>query len=123
MEEKSLSLLYHNKEVFAVGHGISADWDRTNGKIENVHSDTLPSFSVPQMEFTLPANGKQEPNLSMSGFAFGEDEEIFRNLELLSGAYSQWIDAIENELRTLPSSYHEIGSSHIEKCSLANQPL
>lgn len=121
-EEQSLNLLYHNKKVYSVGHGVSADWDRSNEAVFKIFSSTLPKYSVPQMEFTLPESANK-PNLSISKFAYGSLEETVESLTKLVYAYNEWIVGIRASLNMMPSSYQGIGNKHIESCKFAAQRI
>ncbi len=116
-EEESLHLLYHKRKLYGVGHGISVDW-KTNTESDDaveVYTTTLPSYIVPQMEFTL-AGSSQKPDLSIATYAYKERGEIIDNLRLLTSSYSEWIEAIEQESKALPSNLQNIAAKHVEKC-------
>lgn len=122
-EEKSLNLLYHKKHVYAVGHGVSADWDTQDNVVKNVHTTTLPQFAVPQMEFSLPSDGGKLPDLSISTYAFDKQDVVAENLNLLVKSYGSWINDIKEQLDKLPNSYHSIGNKHINDCESAKDRI
>ena len=122
-EEKSLNLLYHKKHVYGVGHGISADWNVEDGKVKKVYTTTLPQFAVPQMEFNLPSDGGELPDLSISTYAFNDLAVIAKNLDLLARLYGNWIDDIKTQLSKLPASYHSVGNKHIADCESAKDRI
>jgi len=118
-EEESLELLYRNKKVFALGHGISADWQLDEkGNATEVHTETIPSYTVPQMEFNI--DSKERPiNLSMIDFAFSKDSEIISDLTNLVDIYQKWIDTLENEISSLPERLSNIAVLHIQRCKIS----
>lgn len=51
-ESAELRLRYRDKKVYAVGHGMAADWVATDGECRHVFLDPVPSFVVPEIETT-----------------------------------------------------------------------
>lgn len=51
-ESAELRLRYRNRKIYAVGHGVSADWDLTGGVCTKVWLDPVPAFVVPAVETT-----------------------------------------------------------------------
>lgn len=49
-EEEELALRYRDKEIFAVGHGISVDWTDPDEGPVTVRLDPLPAFTVPVLD-------------------------------------------------------------------------
>lgn len=85
-EEEELALRYRDKEIFAVGHGISVDWTNPAAGPVTIRMDPLPAFTVPVLDarksnaaiFKLGtlARLEEEPTTVIQGLAqFVEDYE------------------------------------------------
>lgn len=55
-EERSLELLYRDKQVYGTGLGVSTDWSIDETGCGSVWSDFFPEVEVPPMSFDLPEN-------------------------------------------------------------------
>lgn len=120
-EDGSLQLLYRKKKFFAAGHGTSASWqvDNSGDRATVISTDNLPSYSVPDTEFELPANGKEPPNLSMRHLAEDKTPEVVKSLESLLAAYSNWISGLEQQTRQLEDILKPAAKNHTELCRQA----
>ncbi len=49
-ETPELRLRYRDKRVFAVGHGMAADWELVDGRCKQVFLTPVPAFVVPAIE-------------------------------------------------------------------------
>ncbi|WP_158889254.1 helicase-related protein [Amycolatopsis anabasis] len=93
-ESAELRLRYRDKKVYAVGHGMAADWDLTDGICTRVFLDPVPSFVVPAVETTGLAPGSIESeallldNLSRID---SETERVTSTLDAFVDAYARWV--------------------------------
>ncbi|MFW6691540.1 hypothetical protein [Streptomyces sp. MAR4 CNX-425] len=55
-----LRLRYRNRKVYAVGHGMAADWEFTEGRCTKAYLDPVPAFVVPTIETTGFNKGSAE---------------------------------------------------------------
>lgn len=117
-EEKSLQLLYRNKNFFATGHGTSASWKagKNEGFATEVMTDHLPSYIIPQVDFGLKASEENYPDLSMRHFADDEKAMVINDLRGLHSLYEKWISAINKESETLPPHLKVPAEMHIRLC-------
>jgi hypothetical protein len=120
-EDGSLQLLYRKKKFYAAGHGTSATWKaNANGDRASVIStDSLPSHTISEMDFDLPAGGKEIPNLSMRHLAFDDTDLILKSLESLLGAYEVWIAGLDKEADNLDENLESAATDHINQCRQA----
>ena len=79
-EEKSLHLLHHKRENFAIGHGCSVNWNINNqAKCTKLFTEILPVTEV------RPIRSKNLPNLDLNMKQFSEDLNFtFKQIENLS---------------------------------------
>lgn len=119
-EDGSLQLLYRKRKFFAAGHGTSAKWEATEDatRATVVSTDNLPSHTIPQMEFDLPAEAG-ELSLSMRHFANDEIDKIVATLESLVSTYETWISGLEKESGGLDGNLKPAAAAHIELCKQA----
>lgn len=117
-EEKSLQLLYRNKNFYATGHGTSASWKVGPGAgfAGEVMTDHLPSYIIPQIDFGLHASEESFPNLSMRHIADDKKPEVIRDLKLLLSLYEKWISGLEKDSESLPQHLKQPAGIHIKLC-------
>ena len=117
-EEASLRLLYRNKQFFSAGHGTSVDWTKADdGFASEIHTVTMPQFSVPEMDFTLLEPTKSDGlDLKMKTMAIDSDEIVLASLAGLTGRYSAWIDSLEERKSKLEPRLLDAADRHIQLC-------
>lgn len=120
-EDGSLQLLYRKRKFFAAGHGTSAAWkiDAGGNRAFAVSTDNLPSHTIPEMDFSLPADGGNLPDLSMRHLAFDDAGTVIKSLELLLSAYQRWIAGLESEATGLDTALQPAAADHINQCRQA----
>ena len=119
-EEKSLSLLYRNHQVYAVGHGCAADWGEkdNDGRTSRVMAECLPMFEAPS---TTPEIEDDEGNpikvamAPLAGLVSGQDgfDELVRVIEL----YEDWIAKKRTQIANLPRYLQQTAEEHLANCS------
>ncbi|MFI7525775.1 helicase-related protein [Nocardia salmonicida] len=93
-ESAELRLRFRNRKVYAVGHGMAADWVHNNGYCSKVLLDPIPSFVVPQVETTGFAAGSAESEalrldeLTRLGT---EPARVVSSLDSFVSAFSSWV--------------------------------
>lgn len=117
-EEKSLQLLYRNKNFFATGHGTSASWQAgyNAGFATEVMTDHLPSFIIPQIDFGLQTSEESYPNLSMRHIADDNKPDVINDLKALLSLYEKWISDLDKEAESLPPHLKQPAGIHIQLC-------
>lgn len=98
-DERVAALHYADTPEFAVGHGVSADWDVVDGHCRVLRTTWLPSAQVERTE-TKAIEGVE---LSMDALGRLEDgEAASRALLPLVEAYRKWIREWEDRLPEYP---------------------
>lgn len=92
-ESEELKLRYRNRKVFAVGHGMAADWSSDAGRCTRVSLEPVPAFVVPAVEAIgfEPHTPKAEA-LSLSRLAKldSEPESVLTLLKAFVSAFEEW---------------------------------
>ncbi|WP_214326314.1 helicase-related protein [Nonomuraea sediminis] len=94
-ETAELRLRYRNRKVYAVGHGMAADWDFTDGRCTEVFLDPVPAFVVPAVETTGFAKGTPEAeSLELAHLMRldSDPEPVLRSLDAFADAFAEWVD-------------------------------
>ncbi|MFC9614383.1 helicase-related protein [Streptomyces sp. NPDC056938] len=92
-ESAELRLRYRNRKVYAVGHGMAADWKFTAGRCTKVFLDPVPAFVVPAVETTGFDEGTAEAKALELGQLQQIDKEpeaVLRSLDAFVEAFAGW---------------------------------
>ncbi len=124
-EEKSLDLLYRNKFVYGTGHGVSVDWEITDGK-GKIFTEFMPLFEVPKINLDLRRETEKEQSvndrsLSMKYLSDLNETDRFEkiaDMESFIDCYGEWIDGLQQERESdgFSARYHQAADRHIEQC-------
>jgi hypothetical protein len=117
-EEKSLKLLYRENHHYAVGHGVSVDWDdnaTASEAVDRVETTYIPHYEIPGVSFEI--EGAKDMDLSMEYLATADLSRLKDNLSKLSGAYRTWIESRRAEARALPESVRQTALKHLDECA------
>ncbi|GGN34637.1 hypothetical protein FHR83_005964 [Actinoplanes campanulatus] len=93
-ESAKLRLRYRDKKIYAVGHGMAADWQLADGLCTRVLLDPVPAFVVPAVETTGFAQGTIEAAaLRLDNLARVDThpDEVLPMLDAFVGAFSNWV--------------------------------
>ncbi len=107
-EAKELRLRYRNKKVYAVGHGLAADWELDDsGNCQRVFLDPVPHYVVPAIEQTA-MNGTSAAARAMDiEYLATVDTDLNGVTESLSAFVDEfeiWVKSQENSARDLNMS-------------------
>ena len=94
-ESAELRLRYRSRKVFAVGHGMAADWELDSGRCVKVSLTPVPAFVVPTVETAGFESGSDEGQaLKLSELARidSEPEGVLKGLDAFVRAFSVWVD-------------------------------
>ena len=93
-ESAELRLRYRNRKVYAVGHGIAADWHIDGDRCTEVRLDPVPSFVVPTVETTAFEEGTTEAEaLRLEHLARIDTapNEVLASLDAFVAAFEAWV--------------------------------
>ena len=115
-EERSLSLLYRHRPIYAIGHGCAADWEILGGSVQKVRSEVLPTFEQAPI---LPRESLDGVELSMRRLSQAPPEVIVGTCNSLAAAYRTWIGQKKSELASdtaLSAELKEAGTINLGLC-------
>lgn len=100
-ESAELRLRYRDKKVYAVGHGMAADWEKADGECTHVFLDPVPSFVVPNVETTGFSPDSEAARALLLGNLSRIDTqpaEIVAMLGVFVESFSQWVSEQEDRV-------------------------
>lgn len=121
-EEESLSLLYRRSQMFATGHGCSADWSAKNGD-DRTLSTRAECFPLVETPTITPDIARPDGTLlvasmpALAGLVAGDDG--FAPVEEIITRYEGWITARRAEIAKLAPGYRAAGTRHLDQCAAA----
>ncbi|MFG3191404.1 helicase-related protein [Streptomyces omiyaensis] len=93
-EAAELRLRYHDKKVYAVGHGMAAEWDLSDGVCARVFLEPVPAFVVPAVETTgFPPDSDAAKALRLDFLERIDKEpgEVVARLDVFVEAFAHWV--------------------------------
>ena len=97
-ESAEIRLRFRNRKVFAVGHGMAADWTMSAGQCVRVRLDPVPHFVVPDVETTGFAGSSIEAKaLRLDHLATldSNPDEVLASLRAFVRAFEVWVSEQE----------------------------
>lgn len=120
-ESAELRLRYRNRRIYAVGHGMAADWDADAESCTRVWLEPVPAHVVPAIETVgFDADTPQAKALSLQALA-GIDssrDEVIQSLDAFVHAFATWVS--EQEVRVADFGTDEPIASRIVERSAAS---
>ena len=124
-EELSLEMLYRRKLTYGTGHGVSVDWEITDGT-GKIFTEYMPTYEVPKINLdlrreTLQEKAVKDRALSMKYLSdldgTSKDEKLSDIISFID-CYKAWIDRLEDKRRATDFSerYKIIAGKHISRC-------
>ncbi|WP_042369556.1 helicase-related protein [Streptacidiphilus neutrinimicus] len=92
-ETAELRLRYRNKKVYAVGHGMAASWEFTEGRCTRAFLEPVPAFVVPTVETTAFDEATPEAKalaLEHLQEIDTEPDAVLRSLDAFVSAFANW---------------------------------
>lgn len=101
-ESAEIRLRYRNRKVYAVGHGMAADWEIDEfERCTKVSLEPVPAFVVPSVETTAFSSGSQEARalrLEELSRIDSAPEEVLPFLDSFLRAFSEWVAEQETRI-------------------------
>jgi len=124
-EEQSLSLLYRDSHVFAVGHGCAGDWV-AGEKLDfasAIIAEPIPVYELPPITPNLidPTTGRAL-EIPMLPLAEGENNAL-DSLKRLISLYRNWIEERAGEINGLATYHRAAGIRHLTACRVAAERM
>ena len=118
-EEQALDLLYRNFETYAIGHGCSADWSKSEeAYVSNrIFAVSMPSFETPSITPDIRRADGSKVEVPMAPLAgLVQDDDGRKALREVIDLYAQWIDRQRVESKMLDDRYKDAAEKHIDLC-------
>ena len=93
-EAREIRLRYRNRKVYAVGHGMAADWDVQDGQCCRVFLEPAPSFIVPAVETTgFAPDTPQARALDLHRLTelSAAPQQVLPSLDAFVDAFASWV--------------------------------
>ncbi|UWP83076.1 helicase-related protein [Dactylosporangium fulvum] len=93
-ESAELRLRYRDKRVYAVGHGMAADWELADGTCSRIFLDPVPAFVVPTVEtIGFDPESVEAEALGLANLALidTQPERVVSMLDAFVSAFSDWV--------------------------------
>ncbi len=118
-EEQEIELQYAHRHTYAVGHGCAAGWELKDGKVFELHSETMPAVEVPQMTADTGTGG--EPVLSLACLAEidGTHATLLPRLAAFVDGYATWVATQQGQISDLPIADHAAGNRIVSRMNTA----
>lgn len=114
-EEASVSLLYRYEQIYAIGHGVAANWGpQVGGCVDEVWTEAL---SVHEVKPIVPAS-LEGVDLRISRFGLrGDSADALTELDKLCARYGTWVEQQRKEATSLVDEQHRRAATrHITEC-------
>lgn len=102
-ESAELRLRYRNRKVYAVGHGMAADWRLdSDRRCREVSLTPVPAFIVPAVETTPApdAAAARALGLKLLSMIDTTPDDVLPALEAFVGAFADWVSEQEARIHT-----------------------
>lgn len=97
-ESAEIRLRFRNRKVYAVGHGMAADWTMDGERCTEVRLEPVPHFVVPAVE--VVGFDKSTPEAAALRLDYlstldTDTDEVLRSLNAFVDAFGQWVSGEE----------------------------
>lgn len=93
-ESAELRLRFRNRKIYAVGHGMAADWTMSNGACTQVRLEPVPHFVVPDVETTGFTDSTLEADalrLDLLATLDTNTDQVLAALDAFTKAFGTWV--------------------------------
>ena len=89
-EDQELELQYKSKKIYAVGHGAAVDWQASDGRVQEIFSDFMPTVEVPQM--AVDVSEDQVLEFERLATLDQNPDAVCEQLQKFVNGYADWAD-------------------------------
>lgn len=100
-ESAEIRLRYRNRKVYAVGHGMAADWDTSGDTVNRIFLDPVPAFVVPGIETIgfVPSTPESDALRLIELSRIDTDtDRVLATLDAFVAAFSTWVTDQESRV-------------------------
>jgi hypothetical protein len=110
-EEQEVEFLYRHVKSYAVGHGISVNWDESEeGVVSEVWTESIPVFYQERID-----TGLDGVNIQMKDLFEGQSSDIRATLQTLVDGLDNWLSDESRALAGLDEQQIKIGDRLLDK--------
>lgn len=106
-------LLYRHAKLFAVGHGVAADWEPKTGVPRSVSITFIPRYESYPL---VPPDDLKVPPLAVLRLATESLQKVSERLDKLVSAYEDWISEVEPHVSNVPSDFKDVAKEQLSSC-------
>lgn len=116
-EAEELDFQYRDNAVYAVGHGVAADWDRSEREPSWVETTFLPISVVPDVAFEVP--GDPEALKLSRLMTIADDEAVIPLLDAFVDGYERWAHASRRAAEKAPEEFQKAATRLVSRMDTA----
>ncbi|MEA1897589.1 MAG: helicase-related protein [Bacteroidota bacterium] len=114
-EDKEFELLYSDKTIYAIGHGVSPDWESKDGKIICIKASFIPSFEVPLMKTDVSEIDDEILRLTRLAKTDQDSEKIRQSLYSFTETYRNWIDNLRKKAESMSQEQGDVAENMLKR--------
>jgi Helicase conserved C-terminal domain len=118
-EEQEIELQYAHRHIYAIGHGCAAKWEVANGRVTELHTDTMPVVEVPQMTADTGSAGEAVLSLAKLAKLDTDFDELDSALSAFVDGYHEWARERQDSLAGLPADDRAAGKRITSRIEVA----
>ena len=118
-EEREIELRYQDLKIYAVGHGVAANWQKNKHGNKEIWADFMPQVEVPQV--TADTGGKNDTVLAFNFLRQTNQKEVPDELSAFIQNYNHWNQ--EQETQAEQETDKEIANEIVKKQKIAQQRM
>lgn len=125
-EAAELRLRYRGRKIYAVGHGMAADWTLDGDRCTSVRLNPVPSFVVPAVETTGFKPGTAEGQaLRLENLARIDTapDEVIGSLDAFVDAFEQWVIRERARADTFEGDDNNVARQIVERSAVARDRM
>ncbi|WP_211364904.1 helicase-related protein [Salinicoccus hispanicus] len=112
-DEMQNLLLYRDKKTYAVGHGVSVQWESKSPK--KIFTEYIPEYETKPMSFEIPTLKNLEV-LNALNYIYPDRKKVISKLRSFIIEYKKWIENETNKVGCLDAVLQETAMDNIDKC-------
>ena len=114
-EDKEFELLYADKTVYAIGHGVSPDWSKKNGSVTSITASFIPAYEVPLMKTEVPEIDSKALQLSRLAQIQQHPDKIQKSLTDFTKTYENWVDELWKASESLSPEQRTVAGTMLKR--------
>lgn len=123
-EDREFELLYSDKTIYAIGHGVSPDWELDDrGQVMSVRAAFIPSIEVPVMKTDVRELDAATLRLSLLAGADRNVRDVQDRLASFTGIYDQWIRGLRITVDAMPDDRQQTARTMLDRLDRSSRRM